>query len=247
MQQVSLSQIKQSFNRAAITYSDHNLIQQLAQEHLVEQIVIRRNNFRIAADFACGIGLSTKYIMDQFRIDECYAIDIADCALKLAHEHLKHYKVKLIESDYHQAVLKDNSLDLAFCNMGFQWSYDLMVTLKVMYQQLANNGILAFSLPLSGTFSYLNACDRLNFLTSERVLTMLKLVGFSVVSFEQFYKTYNFQSSLEALKVLKGIGANINHNLSSSGLITLNQLDNFFKYENQYALDYRIGLFVAQK
>ncbi|TNF69567.1 MAG: methyltransferase domain-containing protein [Gammaproteobacteria bacterium] len=247
MQQVNLNEVKKSFNRAAITYSNHNSIQQLALEYLTRELLNARSNFSVVSDFACGVGLSTQYLYDHILPDECYAIDIADCALKLASKHLCSYQVKFIEADYNKSILTDGLLDLAFCNMGFQWSSDFALTLKTMHYQLSDKGILAFSIPLLGTFSYLNQCNSLSFLALKVVLEMLKSAGFSILSYEQFYKLYSFNTPLAALQTLKGIGANISQKKTISGLMTLKSLNDYFKYANQYILDYRIGLFIARK
>lgn len=241
--------IKKSFNRAAKNYHLNNNIQNIALNKILTNL--KSNQFEKIADFACGIGISTNSIFNQFNPSECYGIDIADQSLFLAKENLDDKKkedINLIYADFNDTIFKENSLDLAFSNMGFQWSNDLKKTFNSMYFQLKKNGILAFSMPLEESFNALHSKCHLNFYHQNKVTEILIKNNFKLIKSNILNKIYHFNSAYAALKSVQSVGANINFNQEKNcGLMTKSMLENYFKFKKNYDLNYSIGIFIAQK
>ena len=107
---------------------------------------------KIIADFACGTGISTKAVVDSFPYQNLYAIVFCEKLLMQTKSKLKESNVKFILADFETNVFFWNPLDLIFCNMGFQWALDLKKTFLRLFSQLKVFGVLAFSVPLLGTF-----------------------------------------------------------------------------------------------
>src|SRR3990167_9320524 len=145
--------IMKSFNRAAVTYDEHCIIQSKVCERLMHYLKILTVNTDIIADFACGTGVSTQCLIRNFSYQKLYGIDLADKLLHRARNKILwdsgyDSREKFILCDFDDFIFMPNALDLAFSNMGFQWSVNLGRTLSTIRLQLKDDAILAFSMPI---------------------------------------------------------------------------------------------------
>lgn len=233
--------IQRSFNRASDTYDEYSLIQREVCKNLLKQL--KNLNFRhdVIADFACGTGISTREIINVFSCKTLYAIDFCDELLEKAKNKKLGSKVIFILADFDDVVFLKNSFQLLICNMGFQWALDLKHTLTTLLLQLSDFGVMAFSMPLQGTFNELKNTYRNYFLDSQSIVDLLEEIGFEIFSFQEENFIEIFNTPIETIRSIKNIGANcLIHRKSGEGLPSVRLIKNT-------QLTYRIGFFIVKK
>lgn len=236
--------IQRSFNKAFDTYDDHASIQREICKQLLKPLKEMRIQTKIIADFACGTGISTKAVADSFPYQNLYAIDFCEKLLIQAKSKLKESNVEFILADFETNVFLCNSLDLIFCNMGFQWALDLKQAFFSLFSQLKAFGVLAFSVPLLGTFCELRNDCRNPFLTLQSIVQLLKAVGFELLTADEKIFTDSFESPLDAIRSIKSIGANcLLYPKRNKGLSPMP----IEKNNTDTTLTYHIGFFIAKK
>lgn len=233
--------IQKSFNKASDTYDTYSFIQREVCKNLLKQL--KNLNFRhdIIADFACGTGVSTQEIVNVFSYKTLYAIDFCDKLLVKAKNKKLGSKVIFVLADFDDVIFLKNCFQLLVCNMGFQWALDLKHTLTTLFLQLADFGVMAFSIPLQGTFNELKNNYRNYFLDSRSIVDLLEETGFEVFSFQEENFVEVFNTPIETIRSIKNIGANcLIHRKSGEGLLSMRLIKNT-------QLTYRIGFFIAKK
>lgn len=240
--------IKKSFNRAAETYLLNSSFQELICKRLIKLLhkeTLLKNE--IIADFACGVGQSTKKLYTAIMPKKCYGIDVADKLLLKARKNLENYNVQFIEDSFDHKIFEEKTLDLAFSNMGFQWSYNLEHSFSIIRNQLKKNALFAFSMPISGTFQEIKPKYRNDFYKATEIVQSLKEAGFEVVQQCLLSDHQSYNSPYEALQSIKKIGANVRKDtrLSSNNSKTI-QINNVFSDKEKTTLTQNIGLFVAK-
>jgi malonyl-CoA O-methyltransferase len=239
--------IVQAFNKAAATYTEHSQIQLQTCNSLIELLEPNLFHFQNIADFACGTGISTKNLIDAYGYNQYYAIDFAAQALLVAKNKLAEFNVNFIIGNYNTRQFSNKTLDLAFSNLGFNWSTNLAETFKMMFKQLKRGGILAFSVPIDGNFKQLKKEFRNRFYRSEEILVLLQDSGFLLNKFHILTYDQLYENAFIALKSLKNTGTNVNLDNPITGLISFRKLNQMFENPEQISLTYKIGLFVATK
>ena len=239
--------ILQAFNKAAATYTEHSQIQLQTCNSLIELLEPNLFHSQNIADFACGTGISTKNLIDAYGYNQYYAIDFAAQALLVAKNKLAEFNVNFIIGNYNTRQFPNKTLDLAFSNLGFNWSTNLAETFKMMFKQLKRGGILAFSVPIDGNFKQLKKEFRNHCYKSEEILILLQDTGFLLNKFCIFTYDQLYKDALSALKSLKNTGTNVNLCNPVTRFIPITKLDKMFEDCKQISLTYKIGLFVATR
>lgn len=240
--------ILQSFNKAAATYTEHSQVQLQTCSALIELLGPNLFHDQNIVDFACGTGTSTKKLIDTYgRQNRYYAIDFAEQAVSVANSQLAAFSVNFIIGNYNTRYFLPGTLDLAFSNLGFNWSENLKETFKIMQKQLKQGGILAFSVPIDGNFKQLKKEFRNHFYRSEEILTLLQDSGFSLNKFHTLTYDMLYKNAFSALKSLKYTGTNANLYNPVKGLLSVRKLNQMFEDSEQILLTYKMGLFVATK
>lgn len=237
--------IQRSFNKAFKTYDAYSYISAKICKELLTQLKKIELHYEVIADFACGTGVSTQEISSVFSFKSMYAIDFCNSLLYEAQKKISNSKIIFILGDFDDFLFFKNSLQLAFCNMGLQWSLDLMNTFKTFSYQLISSGIMAFSIPLQGTFNELGEKSRNQFYSLEILTNFLKVNGFSILSYQEKVFIDEFETSQEAVRSIKYIGANCLLLRKKSDL----SLKPILKFMDEaiVKLTYRIGFFVCRK
>jgi len=238
------NKVRHQFNRAASTYDHNNHIQIQALIRILKCIVKRRKQFKTVIDLGCGTGESTVGLLNTIQYEYMLAVDIADQLLDLAVKKCDGYQVQFLNADFDAVNFKNNCFDLMMINMGLQWSLQLPQTLKQLSNSLQVGGILAFTMPLVGTFIEL-AADKTNpFVHGEHMIHLLATLGFSQIEFKTYIEQQRFESEVLRLKSIKAVGA-------TTLLPKMNDNNNVLINHNHLAHDptltYRIGIFIAIK
>lgn len=217
--------IKDYFNKAAPKYDDNCQLQLKTGDTLLSLIQPANN----VIDLGCGSGSTTA----KLKYKKLYALDISNELLELARLRLGKRNVTYLEMSYDD--FSGLNLDLAFANMSLQWSENLELSLNNIKDNLKSTGILAFSIPLLGTFSDLKT-STMAFLSAAQIEELLS--SWDIIYNKTEEINYLFPNLIEALRSIKSVGANYCRNKKN----ILPSRD-----KSPYLLKYNIGYFIARK
>ena len=200
--------IKTSFNRASNTYDNYAALQKKICLELISLLQTQHKNYQVIADSACGTGISTKELLHTFNPEKLYAIDFSEQLLEQATNKLKQSSVHFLLADFDETPVPHHSIDLLFSSMGLQWSPNLYHTLSHFHDLITQKGILAFAIPIEGTFSELNpACKNVLHTKSalEKILThsQFNIINITIIPYIE-----KFANQADAIKSIRMIGAN---------------------------------------
>ena len=134
------NKIRACFNKSANSYDQHCAIQRQACSNLIALLQPWNLNDSIIVDLACGTGVSTQYIINYLKFQKIYAIDFCENLLEKARQKIKSHATEFVLSDFDLKIFPENSIDLVFCNMGLQWSFNFQNTLQVINSYLKKHG-----------------------------------------------------------------------------------------------------------
>jgi malonyl-CoA O-methyltransferase len=115
-------------------------------------------------------------------------------------------------------------------------------TIHELTKQLATDGLIAFSLPIEGTFVELPPESRNHFFSLAKLKTFLSKAGLQMLSVSENTYLLHFDSMLDAIKSIKATGASYvvnNQMISSSKSMLL--------AKQPTTLTYCIGFLIAEK
>ena len=235
--------IRHCFNQSARSYDENSQIQQRVGQQLIQLLIPYRHAAEHVIDLGCGSGWTTEQLASKISYDQFDAIDIADHLLTKAQGRLNNDDVNFHEADFDVFPLLNNKyFDLIFSNMALHWSLELENTMYNLTQQLSINGLIAFTLPIEGTFAELPAMNRNQFYSLAVLSAWLKAFGLRLLSVSENKFLLHFDSMLAAMKSIKASGANhvLRNKPESLPKCILTSL-------RPTTLTYSIGYFVAEK
>lgn len=231
--------VSRAFNKAAATYDEHARIQTTAGRILIAELVRIKSSFQHVMDAGCGTGTTTRTLASATNAQTILAIDIAASLLARAPASSQiHYQQQNFNEHF------SGKFDLIFSNMSLHWSPSLRQTLETLHAQLEADGLLAFTIPLQGTFmelaGYFAAQDCLPL---TEAAAALEASGYRILFANQLLLRESFPDARAALRSIKLTGATHVRSPSQKSLrgkSILQQLP-----FNQ--LSYVIGFFIAEK
>lgn len=249
MNSIIKNRIRRSFNKAKLSYDLNDDAQRKVCQESIE--LLRQSNkcFKVVSDIACGTGSSTLALMKNIKCEKVTAVDFSDMLLEVAREKLKHFNVECILGDFDDKLLPEKSQDLIFCNMGLQWSLDLNKTIKILLSSLKEKGSLAFSIPLEGTFKELHGSYRNKLLMAKDIKILLEQLRAESIIYQHLSFSQPYDSWLDALRSIKGVGANclIDRGELNRKKLIKTRADFYFLEKDNCSLTYQVGIFIASK
>jgi malonyl-CoA O-methyltransferase len=240
--------IKACFNKAWKSYDGHCSVQKHVCKKAIELLGEQGLRYDTIADFACGTSVSTQLLQSQLVFKALYAIDFSERLLEVAKRKTNNRNIHYILADFDSLIFESNYLDLAFCNMGLQWSANLGNTLNTINGYLRRAGILAFTIPMVGTFEELKGCKNALYNYAE-IVNILQRAGYDLVQYQDEIIVEQFGSHLDAVRSIKSVGANylMRANLGNQRGLTRDNIKDYFHARESISLTYRVGIFVAKK
>ena len=234
------------FNQAAETYDNNCLLQKKTCINLISHLKKIGSKFQNIVDFGCGTGISTHLLYEHIEHDYLCGVDFAPKLLDKAKIKLNTCDVDFHYADFNEVVFPNNTIDLAFSNMAFQWSIDLNKTLATVATQLKDNAILAFSLPISGTLSEIHDHHKNNFHEIIDISNALNTTRFTLLTIKCKKAIRHFSTPIAALKSIKLVGANsLTASNQKRGLSTIKSI--FKQNSDDPCLTYNIAYILAKK
>lgn len=236
------SNIPSAFNKAAKTYDQYTHLQQ----HIGKKLIALLPNkiYLNTIDLGCGTGTTTAHLANTITFETFYAVDNADKLLALAFNRLAHLPISIEKSDFDNLGKFNHPFDLAFSNMALHWSRRLELTLKQIAAQLNREGLIAFSLPLQGTFRELENYFSVNPQASkEHIIQSLEKTSLKIIAHQQETHLLKFNSTLDALRSIKNVGATHVANRKYKTLLG----KSFLQQHTITELTYEIGYFIAKQ
>lgn len=239
-----INTIQQTFDKAADSYDAHCHAQQQAGIKLAHMLKSLQPTAKQILDLGCGTGITTEFLASQYSYNGFHALDIAPALLSKAHARLRSFDIKTYTMDFDHLSLPHHAFDIIYSNMALQWSKNLPVLFANAQSLLAENGKLAFSLPLTGTFQELQTHCAINALPNyQQIINLLTDCGYSLLTHATENIILRFTHPMQALKSIKHIGANYVYQRPHKGLHN----KSYFKQMNANQLTYVIGYFVARR
>ena len=183
----------------------------------------------------------TEQLAKNFNYETFISIDIANELLALASTILNPFSIEVIEADFNKP-LKLSQFDIIFSNMALHWSDDFALTLQHIFKNLTKKGIIAFSIPLVGTFDEIkNDVAIQTFMHDDEVKYYLTSTRYDLIAAEIQLFSFIFPNFLAALHSIKKVGATFVKQRSRA-FSTLKQA---IQAQQETALTYRIGFYIA--
>ena len=237
--------VQKAFNKTAHWYDDYSTAQQQAGIHLIELVVNHRHNYQQVLDVGCGTGLTTQTLLNSISFDYACLLDHSLNHLAIAQHRFTGTKTTFLLQDFDQYTL---TADLIFSNFSLHWSQHFFVTLQSITTHMRKGDLLAFTIPLSGTFAHLPSYSKNNFYTTNEVSSFLNARGKTHFQSQNIEIIYPCMRS--ALQAIKKSGANtllgpINYSQHRQRAQHLRT--HLKKSPQPFKLNYYVGYFVFEK
>jgi malonyl-CoA O-methyltransferase len=250
--------IKTQFNRAAECYDQYNQLQRAVGNALIRHLLTAGKTASSVIDLGCGTGVVTEALANAIPAIRIDAIDIADKLLAAAKHRLSGFNVNISLADFESFNACDQ-YDLVFSNMALHWAADFPSLLRRIYSALTADGLLAFTVPVAGTFSDLKKqLPRVSgqaffnpFIEIKTLNDNLETAGFSMLTEDVQDYCYPYTNILSALMSLKHVGSTglvgDERHRSSGSLLTSIGRDALLDTRKKIEVDYRIAVIVARR
>jgi len=210
--------IAYSFSNAAKSYNSASRLQRHTGARLLKMLPDQLTPGTIV-DLGCGTGFFMKSLHEKYVASKIIGLDLAEGMLKIVKSEIKYYDV-LLCGDAEKIPLADNSVDIIFANLSFQWCGQLALLAREISRIIKPGGRLAFTslgrdtlCELKTSWMEVDSYVHVNkFLDSEEWKIAFIQEGFNFHNYEvEDYKlTYRDLSHL--MEELKDLGA---HNLNA--------------------------------
>lgn len=233
-----LHDIQKAFDRAASTYENAAALQHQVGLSLIQHLP--DSYYARMLDLGCGTGLTTHRLATLMKHEQIIAQDFSFAALNLASIQHSTPTLTWVQADFNQTLCGD-AVNLIFSNMALHWSDDLFDLLMRCRAALVEQGVLAFSIPLSTTFHELRTHVHVRaFETEDSLRSLLAGAGFALECYSNFKAVYPYKTLLHALRAIKQTGATV---VQEAKVHHLKK----FALQEPITLTYDIGLFIARK
>lgn len=215
MRQSDKQKIAISFGRAAKSYDDNALLQEIVAGELfaLANDIIKPDDKII--DVGAGTGFFKKMLDHHNLKNKLVHLDISEEMCKIAKDKYGDKNTDFICADMDKIPLPDNSIDIVFSSLALQWSGDIKRTIKELKRVLKPDGIALLSIIVNGSlaelkksYEYLDRKKSVNEFTDANIFKGILRNYFTILSFRQKSFKFRYDDIISLLKNIKSIGAN---------------------------------------
>ncbi len=151
-------EVQRVFDQVAGRYDRHAALEQEIGSRLLERLEFQRRPAQRILDLGCGTGVSCAELKRSYRKAQVIGLDSSVAMLKrmLKRSGLLR-RLQPVCADFTELPLADQSVDLVFSNLAFQWCSNPAALFNEIRRVLAPGGMLLFSSLGVGTFNELEA------------------------------------------------------------------------------------------
>ncbi len=213
--------IAQSFSQAATHYDAHAFLQKDVGERLLERLNWTAIQPKKILDVGCGTGQLTQILKKTYTSAKVTGLDIAEGMIQIAKKNKPFMAgYDFICADVDELPYEDNSIDLIFSNLTFQWLPDISKTFTELYRVLKPNGLLHYTTLGPDTlkelkFAWQQADDKVHvnqFIDLHDLGDLMAKQGFDQPVMDAEWINLHYKTVKGLMRDLKGIGA---HNMNS--------------------------------
>lgn len=230
--------IAAAFNAAATTYNDNDDLQTAAGHQLIQEVSHIRHQFMDVVDAGCGTGFITTKLANTIAYSSFVALDIAEKLLQQA-PYLP-TNITRQHGSFNQLGANNEKYDLIFSNLALHWSDNFPDTLRTLQHALNENGLIAFSVPLHGTFTEIENHFSIHaFMKRCDIEDLLNDCGLYLFTSTEHTYAKKFNDTLSALRSIKLTGTN---HVNNRRHVTLRGKSHLPDIQQ---LTYQVGFFIA--
>jgi malonyl-CoA O-methyltransferase len=238
---------RRSFERAAVTYDHHAVLQREIESRLLERIEFQRVEPEVILDLGCGTGSASRVLSERYQQSTVVALDWSFAMLDKARQHATFGSdtaagFSSLCADMHQLPLASGSVDLVVSNLALQWAYDLPAIFREFRRVMKAGAMLVFSCYGPDTLYELKqawqAVDALQHVNDHPdmhdVGDELLVAGFREPVMDAERLTLEYPDVLSLMRELKGLGE---HNVAIDrfkGLTGRKRMDGLFNAYEQF-------------
>lgn len=209
--------IRKAFDKAAPKYDEYAVLQRAVADHLIDSLSLFTILPHRIIDLGTGTGYCAQPLQQRFPKAKLTLCDISHQMLHQAKKKSRRWfdPRTYICADINQLPFADNSADLLFSSLSFQWCPDLDVLFGECRRVLKPNGLLIFSSlgpdtlkELRSAFSPIDENVHVHdFIDMHDVGDALIRAGFSAPVLETDHLVMTYQTMKDVMQDLRGIGA----------------------------------------
>ncbi len=235
-----LKSIRESFSRAAYTYTQAAEHQYTIAKQLVDIFSCdnhQPNETTAMVDLGSGTGFVSQVCEQTFPHAQVIRLDVCESMLKqdVAFDSANAF----VCADLQSMPFQSNSVDVCLSSYAFQWVNHIDVLFQELARVLKQGGCVYFSMPGEGTFEELkqawlavdNAVHVHAFSHQDVLLKAAEKHHFECLHFSQRQDVLGFEHQRDALKHIKYIGA---HNLEQNRVKHLTGKHHYFAFSQAF-------------
>lgn len=228
--------IAQHFDRAAVSYAQHDEIQrQAAQDLYSDSMSVLSPSIGTLADIGCGPAAETATLKNHCQ--QYIGVDIS--REMLIQGRTSHPNLNWLQGHWTELPLLNNSINWVFANLSLQWVDNLHKALAEIHRVLQPGGVATVNTLLPNTFlslqsswSQIDNQPHVNrFFALPDIRNLVETLPWQHQALYTHNHTQYFCDLRALLTSIKGVGASVVKRETSSGLMTKSK---FQTLENAY-------------
>jgi len=218
--------VRRGFDRAALEYDEHAVLQHEVEQRLLERIdYLRRQPERIL-DIGCGTGIACHSLKVRFPGSLVLGLDWSAAMLRQMQERSSDGPPLAVCGDMHALPMPARSFDLVMSNLALQWSNDLELAFANVRRMLRPGGMFLFTTfgpdtlhELRSAWAQADGEPHVNeFADMHDLGDMLVAAGFVEPVMDMEMLTLEYRDVMTLMRELKTIGAGNSAASRSAGL-----------------------------